>query len=68
MKPQPKTIPRGLLRPKTSCSPDAAKVTIGPKSEISPPAIKVNRSAQGVESIEVVCSCGERIVIRCEYE
>lgn len=68
MKTHPTIISSGLLRPKTPHPTDGGKVTIGPKADSDEQVIKVNRSAEGVESIEVVCSCGERIVIRCEYE
>ena len=67
MKTQPQTA-SGLLRPNSSHVEDGAKVTIGPKSDSTRQAITVNHSELGVESIEVICPCGERIVIRCEYE
>jgi len=55
---------------------EGGKITIGPQPtacsdyaqpDSNQPAIKVNRNDLGVESIEVICSCGERILIRCEY-
>ena len=30
-------------------------------------AIKVNRNKGEIESIEVTCACGERILLRCDY-
>ena len=30
-------------------------------------AVKVNRNNGEVESIEVTCACGERILVRCDY-
>jgi len=44
------------------------KVTIGPRMESPEHSLKVHRTDVGVESIEVTCSCGEKILIRCEYE
>jgi hypothetical protein len=56
-----------VLRSSVAPSQPVAKTMIGPKPEAPKHEIKVNRNDQGVESIEVVCKCGERIVIRCEY-
>ena len=44
------------------------KVTIGPKTESPEHSIKVHRTEAGIESIELTCSCGEKILVRCEYE
>jgi hypothetical protein len=66
-----------LLRPDKASLVPGGKITVGPQpvepgpngdpTQASQPEIQINRNDQGVESIEVVCSCGERIVIRCEY-
>lgn len=57
---------RVLRSAATSLSP-GNKIKIGPKIDSPKHEINVVRNEQGVESIEVVCKCGERIVIRCEY-
>ena len=56
-----------VLRSSAATMKPGAKIKIGPEPESAQPKIKINRNDQGVESIEVVCKCGERIVIRCEY-
>lgn len=56
-----------VLRSSSASLRPGAKIKIGPKPESPQHEISVNRNEQGVESIEVVCRCGERIVIRCEY-
>ncbi len=33
-----------------------------------PPELKLHRVDGVVEAIEVRCSCGEKILIRCDYE
>lgn len=55
-----------VLRSTNATLKQGARVTIGPKPKPQD-EIVVNRNEQGIESIEVVCKCGERIVIRCEY-
>lgn len=61
-------IANRLLRQTSSIIKTGAVVKIGPQAAHSEASIQVNRSERGVESIEVICSCGERIVIRCDYE
>lgn len=56
-----------VLRSQGASLKPVAKTTIGPRPESTEHEIKLNRNGQSVESIEVVCKCGERIVIRCEY-
>lgn len=73
-KPKPKPEQRILRSHAATLSP-GKKITIGPPA--SPTAtphanhatasVEVNRNDQGIETIEVTCACGERIVIRCEY-
>ena len=55
-----------VLRSSNASLKQGSRVTIGPKPKPNE-EIVVNRNEQGIESIEVVCKCGERIVIRCEY-
>ena len=43
------------------------KITIGPKSMQPQANVRVNRSGERVESIEVQCGCGETILIQCDY-
>lgn len=33
----------------------------------SEPTISLQRNGEEIESIEIVCACGETIVIRCDY-
>jgi hypothetical protein len=45
-------------------------VRIGaPPSEEKPgePTVRIVREGDAVQALEVTCSCGERIRIRCEY-
>jgi hypothetical protein len=65
-----------MLRSKSTGLSTGKKVTIGPQSNAafveSPtaaghPSIQLMHGDQGIDSIEVVCACGERIIIRCEY-
>lgn len=42
-------------------------VPIGPKTESPQSTIKINRTDDEIETIEVVCTCGEKTVIRCDY-
>lgn len=68
-------VSRMLRSTSTALSP-GKKIAIGPQSKADPsdspatsgqPSIQLKRGEQGIESIEVVCACGERITIRCEY-
>jgi hypothetical protein len=56
-----------------------AKVAVGGKQVIGPPSVQtqtghghqinVNKNNAGaIETIEVVCACGERILLRCDYD
>ena len=65
-----------MLRSNSTALSPGKKITIGPQSNSgstdSPaypgqPSIQLKRGDQGIDSIEVVCACGERITIRCEY-
>jgi len=40
---------------------------IGPACQSSEPEVQVQRNGDVVQSITVRCSCGETIVIQCEY-
>ena len=56
----------------SSGTPAAVSKPIGPldspaQQNSAGHAIKVNRNKGEVESIEVICACGERIVVRCDY-
>ena len=57
-----------LLRPSQSVSRDSVKVTVGPQPQPENHEIVLNRTGDQIESIEVTCRCGEKIVIRCQYE
>ena len=65
-----------MLRSKSTGLSSGKKVTIGPQSNLvsadfpanpGHPSVQLKRGDQGIDSIEVVCACGERIIIRCEY-
>lgn len=43
------------------------KVTIGPKERL-PRNVKLHRDGDTITAIEVRCSCGEAILIECEYD
>ncbi|MDE0934627.1 MAG: hypothetical protein OSA89_01820 [Mariniblastus sp.] len=65
-------IKGSILRSKTARG-TSAKQIIGPASTniINDPkghSIKVNKLNGAVDSIEVNCSCGERIIVKCDYE
>jgi len=67
-----KPVKGNILRSKTASS-TTAKQIIGPASSniINDPkghSIKVNKLNGTVDSIEVNCSCGERIIVKCDYE
>ena len=44
-------------------------VRIGPArpADANEPQIQVVREGDAIQTIQVVCTCGERICIRCEY-
>ena len=46
------------------------EVSVGGTSDGPPPQpeVRTHRSGDRVDQIEVVCSCGERIFIKLEYE
>ena len=67
MKPQSSAPTNRLLRQSTSALKSGHKVTVGPAQASTEPAIEVTRNEQGIETIEVTCACGERIIIRCDY-
>ena len=43
------------------------KITIGPKSNQAAADVRLNKNGETIESIEIVCACGEKILIKCEY-
>ncbi|HMP78759.1 MAG TPA: hypothetical protein PKD54_04865 [Pirellulaceae bacterium] len=43
------------------------KVVVGCRDR-QPSEVKLHRDGDTVKAIEIQCSCGERIVIQCEYE
>ncbi|MCP4098300.1 MAG: hypothetical protein GY880_25710 [Planctomycetaceae bacterium] len=72
MSTEDKPVKGNILRSKTA-SGTTAKQIIGPTSSniINDPkghSIKVNKLNGTVDSIEVNCSCGERIIVKCDYE
>lgn len=58
---------RTLIQHEQLATTTRPKVTIGPKAK-TPTNIKLNKTGDVIESIEIVCACGETIVIQCEYE
>jgi len=44
-----------------------SKVTIGPKAKDCAPEVKLNKNGDTIESIEIICRCGEMIRIDCQY-
>ena len=61
-----------MLRSNSTALAPSKKVTIGPQSngvaaDPGQPSVQLKRGDQGIDFIEVVCACGERIIIRCEY-
>ena len=57
-----------LLRSRQSDNRGSVKVTVGPQPQPENHEIQVVRSGDQIETIEVTCRCGEKIVIRCQYE
>ena len=53
-----------VSRPKVSIGP---KPKVAPSKDAAPQTIKLNKNGSLVESIEIRCSCGEVILIQCEY-
>ncbi len=43
------------------------RIAIGPKTNTSRAEIQLNKTGDVIQSIEIQCACGEKIVIRCEY-
>jgi hypothetical protein len=43
------------------------RITIGPRSNSPQPQVRLNKNGDRVESIEIQCTCGEKIVVQCEY-
>ena len=61
-----------ILRSKSAVSA-TTKQLIGPVVDCAQQndaghTVKVNQSNGKVDSIEVTCACGERILVRCDYE
>lgn len=63
-----------LLRSSSSLVNQGVKTHVGPPiveqrtAGHSTPEIKLHRVNGVVEAIEVQCSCGEKILVRCDYE
>lgn len=63
---------KNILHSNEACL-SQAKAVIGPpivepESCAEDDSIKVHRVDGVVQTIEVLCKCGERIMIRCDYE
>jgi hypothetical protein len=62
-----------IIRSQSATQTTGKLVAVGPASSPaqtngSGHSIKLHRTGSQVDSIEVVCSCGEKMVIRCDYE
>lgn len=68
-----KTKGKVLLRSSSNRVKHSLKTHVGPPvqsgvAKQSAPELKLHRVNGVVEAIEVQCSCGEKILIRCDYE
>ncbi len=56
-----------LIQHEHVVSTSTPKIMIGPHTKRATADIKLNKEGETVTSFEVRCSCGEVIVIECEY-
>ena len=64
---------RTVIRSQPSTETNRKQVVVGPvaapiQTNDSGHSIKLSKTGSRVDSIEVVCSCGERMIVRCNYE
>lgn len=46
---------------------DAARVTVGRQTAAAQPQVEVIRDGDVIQAIDVICACGQRIRVRCQY-
>jgi hypothetical protein len=58
-----------LVVPAARVRVSAEAVRVGPArpADIPEPTVQVVREGDAIRTIQVTCSCGERICIRCDY-
>jgi hypothetical protein len=59
---------QALIRASQQVSKPDKKVVIGPGGSTPKHEIKVHKSNDLIQSIEIKCKCGETIIVDCQYE